>query len=202
LAESSLATTAEQLSEQGKLVQKLANDIGLLEKQVKRSSDQATQSAGAVKRQMAKALEARVREKETRANTVALETYKGVGRAARARQGARGRAEVGGRAGRVGEGGRGRHAEMQATKKMTELKVDTGVRSMYTSVPARVAENTNAEQLSVRHMAAVLNGTGARARTSTWLPTPFITRATSSVSSTKPTACSRSSRAPCSTPST
>ena len=33
--------------------------------------------------------------------------------------------------------GRGRHAEMQATKKMTELKVDTGVRSMYTSVPAR-----------------------------------------------------------------
>jgi hypothetical protein len=77
-AESSLATTAEQLSEQGKLVQKLANDIGLLEKQVKRSSDQATQSAGAVKRQMAKALEARVREKETRANTVALETYKGV----------------------------------------------------------------------------------------------------------------------------
>jgi predicted aspartyl protease len=49
---------------------------------------------------------------------------------------------------------------MQATKKMTELKVDTGVRSMYTSVPARVAENTNAEQLSVRHMAAVLNGRG------------------------------------------
>jgi len=170
---------------------------------------------------MAKALEARVREKETRANTVALETYKGVVaqlELAKELEGAlKSAAEQDGwekedleeeleekkaELAQDTRPGRGRHAEMQATKKMTELKVDTGVRSMYTSVPARVAENTNAEQLSVRHMAAVLNGTGARARTSTWLPTPFITRATSSVSSTKPTACSRSSRAPCSTPST
>ena len=180
-AESSLAEAAEQLSDQGMLVQKLTNEIGLLEKQVKRSSDQAAQSAGAVKRQMAKALEARAREREMRANTVNLETYEGVVEQLKLAKELE--LETKSAAEHLGwekedleekleekkaelakatdsRPGRGRHAELQATKKMTELKVDTGVRSMYTSVPARVAENMNAEQLSVRHMAAVLNGRG------------------------------------------
>ena len=180
-AESSLAEAAEQLSDQGMLVQKLTNEIGLLEKQLKRSSDQAAQSAGAVKRQMAKALEARAREREMRANTVNLETFEGVVEQLKLAKELE--LETKSAAEHLGwekedleekleekkaelakatdsRPGRGRHAELQATKKMTELKVDTGVRSMYTSVPARVAENMNAEQLSVRHMAAVLNGRG------------------------------------------
>ena len=44
--------------------------------------------------------------------------------------------------------GRGRHAETQAAENLGKILADTGVRSRYTSVPARVAENTDADSRS------------------------------------------------------
>ena len=175
-AESSLVEVAAQLGEQEKRVQELTKEIDLLEKEVRRSSDRASQAAGAVKRQMAKALEARERVKELRANTVSLETCDGV-----AKQLAEQR-ELAEQLGWEKEDleekleekkaelaratdtrpGRGRHAETEAAVKFRQLRADIGLKGKYTSVPPRVAEmcTSDAGKLSVRHMAAVLGGRG------------------------------------------
>ena len=128
---------------------------------------------------MAKVLESREREKKLRTSTVSLEKYEGVVAQLEA---ARDLVMVLERAeeelkweyedleekleekqselSKASMPGRGRQAEKQASEYLKKLRPELGIKSKYSSVPAREATTEDAEQLSVRHMAAVLKGRG------------------------------------------
>ena len=178
-AESSLEETAAQLSEQTKVVVQLTEQLAVLVKEIEKQRAKIEQQRGVVERQMAKVLESREREKKLRTSTVSLEKYEGVVAQLEA---ARDLVMVLERAeeelkweyedleeklvekqselSKASMPGRGRQAEKQASEYLKKLRPELGIKSKYSSVPAREATTEDAEQLSVRHMAAVLKGRG------------------------------------------
>ena len=178
-AESSLEETAAQLSEQTKVVAQLTEQLAVLVKEIEKQRAKIEQQRGVVERQMAKVLESREREKKLRTSTVSREKYEGVVAQLEA---ARDLVMVLERAeeelkweyedleekleekqselSKASMPGRGRQAEKQASEYLKKLRPELGIKSKYSSVPAREATTEDAEQLSVRHMAAVLKGRG------------------------------------------
>ena len=176
-AEGELEETAVHLAEQTQIVAQLTEQQGVLTKELAKLSVKVEQQRGVVERQMAKVQEAREREKQMHKSTVSRESYEGVAaqlEAARAlEQALRTAAEelkwehedleaqLEEKESELANlPGRGRHADKQAAEYFRKLRPDIGVRSKYSSVPARVAETEDARQLSARHMAAVLKGRG------------------------------------------
>jgi hypothetical protein len=175
-----IKATKEQLAEQSKLGAQLAEDTSLLSTKIVKLNDKVRHQQGAIERQMAKALQKQEQLKQARISMVGRETYDDVLfqlEAARDLVQSMNKAaeELAWEKENVEEKleqkqaelsqatagpGRGRHAVANAAAHNERLKEDTGLRVGNALVPLRLAETTNAEQLSVRHMAAVLQGRG------------------------------------------
>ena len=177
-SEAAREETSEQLAKQTKRVASLTEEIKVLSSTLDRQSDKIRHQQGAIERQMAKALEGREHLKSVRNSMISRETYDDALsqlEAARDQQQQANRAaeelawekedleaELEQKQAELAEAtaGPGRGRPSKTADHFQRVKEDTGLRASNASVPLRLAETTAAEQLSVRHMAAVLKGRG------------------------------------------
>ena len=177
-AEVELQATAEQLAKQEKLVTRLTQEVSDLHSALSRQHDKIRHQQGTIERQMTKAAESRERLKRERSSMVDRDTYNDVASQLEAardielsltrqaeqlawntdeleEQLEQKKAELAEATAGPGSGHFSNAAEI-----LQRLKQETGVRPMKSSVPARSVEQFEAKKLSVRHMAAVLQGRG------------------------------------------
>lgn len=177
-AESTLEEASEQLAEQTKRVAGLSEEIKVLSSTLDRQSDKIRHQQGAIERQMGKALEGRERLQAVRNSMISRETYddalsqleaardlmqqvnKAAEELAWEKEDLEAELEQKQAELALATAGPGRGRPSKTADHFQRVKEDTGLRAAQTCVPPRSAETTNAEQLSVRHMAEVLKGRG------------------------------------------